>query len=119
MRTLHNKAFTDIRRMEIQVIPGSNDQVVVETMIESNYFKTINDIINNPPSKGWNITNLETLRSRISLQKKLKDISKKSIKIEESEYNALLEAIRDFGILITSTEILQFFDYIKNLPIDK
>lgn len=119
MRNLQNKPFTGLKRMQIQVNTVTNEQVVIETMVNSTYFKTIKDIIDNPPAKGWNNMNLSLLRSRISLQKKIKDDSKKSVKIEENEYTALVEAVKDYGVMITSEEVLNFLEYIEKLPTEK
>lgn len=118
MRTINNKKM-ELNRMLIQVDSEKNQQVVVDQMTKSSYFKQLLDIVTMPPKNGWNTSNLEQLQTRISLQKKFKEESKKSVKIEEHEYKELLVAAEGYGLLITTEEVLTFFSYIKNLPLDK
>ena len=120
MRKLENKTI-NIKLTLTKQFTGSNEVVVAEQLEEATYFKLLHSICKVPPAKGWNLMNIDALKTRMELVDKLTKNDLGSIQLEETHYKSLTEALGENGgtIMFTSQESLDFLNYLKNLPEDK
>lgn len=115
MRTIKNKSFNFLREV-FQQDPVTNKLSIVQRETKTNYFEVMCDMLRQPPPEGWKtgLNIQKQLSTRLDLIDTLsKDKSENSeVMIEESEYEELLAAYRNWNFVITSREVLGFDTYL-------
>lgn len=116
MRTLHNKSITIQREVQGQD-PVNNKLIILQSATPTNYFTLLHDIIKVSPKDGY-ATEVDAMKQyglKLELIDKL-DPKKKEILLEESEYELLMLAYKDFRWAFLQKEIHQFDKYLKEIP---
>lgn len=122
MRVLENKPFKASR---VQVVQDAiaNTVTVAETKIETSYFELISDMLNRPPQGGWKTGDgMKQLRSRLSAIGQIKTALEKeeepfsgTVNLEESEYDEVMSAYKEWAWSLTSIAVVEFDEYLTQL----
>lgn len=116
MRTIENRPLNWTREVLGQ-IPGQKKISVLQEAVSTDYFTTLVDILQNPPEGGWKTDpeSMDKYGLRVKIMKDLKK-TKKTIDIEEKEYDEIMTAYSHWKWGVPDEDILAFHTYIKGVP---